>query len=175
MSEPKVHVGDKFSRLTVVSRLENSSRGNHRWVCLCECGNTAEVLGHNLTGKHATKSCGCMSRLPDGEAAFNNLYLNYVKDAKKRNVVWELASDEFKVLTQQPCHYCGKPPHQVWKGKASTGNYTYMGVDRVDNSIGYRPENCVPCCKICNYAKKAMPYAEFTNWIKSVYEHLSLS
>lgn len=34
---------------------------NHRayWECLCECGQTCTVSGHDLTNEH-TKSCGCL-------------------------------------------------------------------------------------------------------------------
>jgi 5-methylcytosine-specific restriction endonuclease McrA len=28
-----------------------------------------------------------------------------------------------------------------------------QGIDRVDNSIGYTPDNCVPCCTQCNRIK----------------------
>lgn len=33
--------------------------------------------------------------------------------------------------------------------------YTYNGVDRLDSSMGYTPDNCVPCCWECNNMKGA--------------------
>lgn len=49
--------GQKFGRLTVISRAEN--RGERAaWNCLCECGNKVVVRGTNLQ-RGTTKSCGC--------------------------------------------------------------------------------------------------------------------
>lgn len=41
----------------------------------------------------------------------------------------------------------------------------YNGIDRQDNSIGYKTENCVPCCKFCNLAKSKFTIKEFQEWI----------
>lgn len=56
------YVGEKFGRLTVVSRLDNyispSGTKSSRWKCVCECGQYVQVLGKHLaTGD--TVSCGC--------------------------------------------------------------------------------------------------------------------
>ena len=32
-------------------------------------------------------------------------------------------------------------------------------------------DNCVPCCKICNIAKRNMTLEEFDEWIKRLYNH----
>jgi hypothetical protein len=34
--------------------------------------------------------------------------------------------------------------------------------------MGYVPGNVVPCCHICNLAKKDMSYEEFISWIDDV-------
>lgn len=48
-----------YGRLTAIRRAANCSRGNARWVCQCECGNTCIVrVRHLVIGK--TKSCGCI-------------------------------------------------------------------------------------------------------------------
>lgn len=56
--------GKRFGRLVVLQREESSSLrqdGQYRpaWICRCDCGNTAVVLGHNLRGG-VTRSCGCL-------------------------------------------------------------------------------------------------------------------
>ena len=40
---------------------------------------------------------------------------------------------------------------------------TFMGVgiDRIDSSIGYVVENCVPCCTLCNRMKSNLSGREF--------------
>ena len=50
--------GQKFGRLTVISRAENSKTGQVRWLCECECGNQTVVQGADLR-RGRTKSCGC--------------------------------------------------------------------------------------------------------------------
>lgn len=55
------YVGRKFNCLTVVSRAENTKRGQTRWNCICECGNESVVVGVKLAHGH-TKSCGCLHK-----------------------------------------------------------------------------------------------------------------
>jgi hypothetical protein len=55
------------------------------------------------------------------------------------------------------------------------GNYTYNGLDRVNNSKGYTRTNVVPCCIICNNAKRTLSLSEFLEWIGQVYEHSILN
>ena len=49
--------GDRYGRLTVVSRAENISKKT-RWLCKCNCGNEVTVYSGNLIAGR-TKSCGC--------------------------------------------------------------------------------------------------------------------
>ena len=46
-----------------------------------------------------------------------------------------------------------------------------MGMDRVDNTVGYSVSNVAPCCTHCNRAKLAMSRTEFFDWIKRVYNY----
>ncbi len=70
----------------------------------------------------------------------------YRYKAKTRGLEFALSSDEFLLLTQSDCHYCGGPGY---------------GVDRVDSDRGYLLDNCVPCCSLCNRLKGAEDYDEF--------------
>lgn len=51
--------GQKFGRLSVVSRDQTAKRGEVCWFCLCECGKHSIVRGYQL-GSGGTKSCGCV-------------------------------------------------------------------------------------------------------------------
>lgn len=53
--------GQRFNRLTVISRAENSRAGVTRWNCICDCGNESVVSACSLRNNH-TKSCGCWNR-----------------------------------------------------------------------------------------------------------------
>jgi len=51
--------GQKFGKLTVVSRAENDKHRNAMWVCKCDCGNEHTTIGCSLRQGN-TKSCGCL-------------------------------------------------------------------------------------------------------------------
>ena len=53
--------GQKFGRLTVIGRAENTRTGRARWFCLCECGSETVVTGYCLSGGK-TQSCGCYQK-----------------------------------------------------------------------------------------------------------------
>jgi len=40
--------GQVFSRLTVISRAENSKSGQVRWNCICSCGEESVIDACNL-------------------------------------------------------------------------------------------------------------------------------
>jgi 5-methylcytosine-specific restriction endonuclease McrA len=62
--------------------------------------------------------------------------------AKHRGKEWTLSKQLHEYLLRQPCYYCG--------GKL---NPTGSGLDRIDNTRGYHPDNVVPCCYDCNSIK----------------------
>ncbi len=37
--------GQKFGRLTVIKRVENTKEGRAKWLCQCECGHIIKVNG----------------------------------------------------------------------------------------------------------------------------------
>ena len=52
-------IGQKFGRLTVIGDSGRRSKsGRIFWTCLCDCGNTTEVIAPNLYSGGST-SCGC--------------------------------------------------------------------------------------------------------------------
>jgi len=69
-------------------------------------------------------------------------YKEYVTNAFDRNYCMELSFEDFLLLVQKPCHYCDH-----------YNEIEVNGIDRVNNSIGYTKENCVPCCSVCNRMK----------------------
>jgi hypothetical protein len=50
--------GQKFGRLTAVSRAPKLKSRNNRWNCVCECGNTTTASCADLRSGHSN-SCGC--------------------------------------------------------------------------------------------------------------------
>jgi len=150
---------EKFGRLTAIEYV-----GEHKWLCQCECGNTSEVPSYSLrTG--LTKSCGCLisdaSKKAYGRSSRHHVYAEYRCGAKKRGFSFDIAERDFMELVVKPCFYCGNRLGNVRKSKYSNGDFEYTGIDRIDSSLGYTKDNCVPCCSFCNWAKSDEQYGWF--------------
>jgi len=171
-------IGKKFSRWTVVSRTRRRNRTY--LLCKCDCGNEREIMAYDLI-KGKTKSCGCyareitskIKRIEPGLAAKRTVYNHYRVSSRYKDNSFELSFEQFLNLTQQDCHYCGEVLSNFESGNGN-GGFKYNGIDRKDNTKGYTIENCVSCCKKCNFIKKDMSYDEFINYIKKVAIQLKL-
>lgn len=62
--------------------------------------------------------------------------------AKQRNKNFSLSFEEYVIEISKPCHYCG--------GLLNTDKNKGIGLDRLDNSLGYDIGNVVSCCGFCN-------------------------
>lgn len=167
-------LGRRFGRLEVLRR-EGTNKYGVRYFCICDCGkNHVVTSGHLRSG--GVKSCGCgrfgRPLVPEGFAAFNKLYGGYKTHAEKVGMTFEFSREKFKKLTKSNCWYCGVEPSSVMKLSRSSSRYVYNGVDRVDNERGYSVDNCVPCCKTCNYAKRKLSISAFISWILRAADHL---
>lgn len=182
MAKLKDKTGKIYGRWTVLSfghyHYEPSGTKIPYWQCQCECGTIREVNGANLT-KGKSISCGCYNReivssrespvkRPYGEASRHQLFLAYKQGAKKRNLDFQIDENFFADITSRNCYYCGSPPSNENKIAGLNGNYIFNGIDRVNNDIGYLKGNCVPACKICNYAKHSLGKDDFLLWIKQL-------
>ena len=177
--------GRVFSKITVLKFnkyvVDSKGRRKPEWLIQCECGVVRNMNQGQIKNQ---QSCGCLlseyrrNKLPEltahrnrieyGLASFNNLYSNYKNRAKKINIDFFLSKIEFKELVSKNCFYCNIPAKQVFHRKFYYGDYIYNGLDRVDNSIGYIKENVVPCCEICNKAKRDLKLDNFINWIEQI-------
>lgn len=172
----KLQIGEKYSRLTVVS-WDSIKKA---WLCDCDCGNTTFARSYSLkTGKH--KSCGCLNkeprphrRLPNNLAMKKSLYKNYKSSAQRRGYNFTLSLEEFVTLIEEDCYYCGETPKNSTNSQniKNYGNYKYNGIDRENNSLGYSINNVVPCCETCNIAKRQLSINDFKNWIEKVYKKM---
>ena len=110
-----------------------------------------------------------------GISAKNNLYNVYKHNALKRGLKFDLSKAKFYLLTKSNCFYCGSSPSRVHNHQDNgyVYHYTYNGIDRLDNNIGYSDKNCVSCCFQCNKAKWTLSLEDFCNYINLVYSHMS--
>jgi hypothetical protein len=86
-------------------------------------------------------------------------YSKYEYRAKERKKHFELLKKDFDTMIKKDCYLCGKY------------NSKGIGIDRVDNIIGYVLENCRPCCSYCNYIKKGYALCEVLSQIQKIVKH----
>lgn len=106
----------------------------------------------------------------------NQLIDRYRQDAKKRKLNWGLTPQECVILFKSNCVYCDAEPYTITKAKGPRKNnqiynYTYTGLDRVNNNHGYTASNVVPCCPCCNGAKTSLIYSDFVKWVSRLVNH----
>lgn len=109
------------------------------------------------------------------QEAKTRVWMTYKHSAKKRQIEWNLTKEQFFNLTEQICHYCDGLPSNLSKAGHGNGDYVYNGIDRKNSDCGYCPENCVPCCAKCNYAKRRTPYKDFIEWVGRVSRKLAMA
>ena len=173
--------GQRFTRLVVKGRAPSNKHGHTKWFCICDCGTPVVAYASDLK-RGGRPSCGCLKsekisalrKLAPGEAGLNQVFGQYKKSAKERNLSFHLTHVEFSNLIDKTCHYCGAGPTlKAFNEKAllrngTNGNFIYTGIDRIDSKQGYHKENCVTCCKTCNFAKNNMIYEEFVEYLDRV-------
>jgi hypothetical protein len=169
IARPPIEVGQRYGLLIVVS-VTKTARGDKAWNCKCDCGGTTTVTTGNL---YHTKSCGCLwrkHRLTGDEASFRYLFKRYRANSGRRQ--FALTEEEFRGITSRPCFYCGDLPSQTIVPTGSYVNfpepYTYNGIDRRDNEIGYVASNCVASCKTCNFMKGQLSCDQFIEQVRKI-------
>jgi len=167
-------VGKKYGKLLVLEKTGRVIRGIRKprplilYKVRCDCGKEKEVTGQDLAWSRTT-SCGC-SRRDEWDSAHRAVLYSYIDRAKRHRFLFEFTEDEFYSLIKKECHYCKRTPSNKSKDKYNGAVLYYNGLDRIDNLLGYTKVNCVPCCDICNKAKRALSYNDFKNWIKDLVE-----
>lgn len=172
-NQDKELIGKKFSHLQILDIFRKSHDRRRHCKYLCDCGKQSQVrLSDILSGKRA--SCGCLSGLPPGESSIRRVFHEYISNSKKKNIEFSLDYSIVKELLLSNCYYCGKIPSRTVNRKKLKGSAVVSGIDRLDNSSGYIKDNCVSCCKECNYRKSTTSHEDFCEWIKTVYLNLGL-
>lgn len=139
--------GNRFGRLTVIERAKNDKFKHSQWLCECDCGTKIIVsLSHLRTGY--TKSCGCLKK----------------EIAKEVHTKHGKSYDPLYIVWCGMIYRCTNPNHHSYKNyggrgvsvcdewkdnpncfidwSISHGWKPGLQLDRINNSEGYRPENC---------------------------------
>ena len=139
--------GQRFGRWTVLERAENDSRGTARWFCQCDCGKQHIVRGYDLRSG-LSRSCGCLQK---EVAAKSNR--KFFKRDMRLNRIWVAMRKRCSNPNSQYYYlYGGRGITVCQEWEANFGSFQnwaiengYMPdltIDRIDNELGYSPENC---------------------------------
>ena len=75
--------GQRFGKLVVIKRVENTKNNKVQWLCQCDCGNLYTVQGEHLRNG-SVKSCGCLHSTGEFliEKILKQYDINYIHEYK---------------------------------------------------------------------------------------------
>ena len=139
--------GERFGKLTVISKHHLDKRQEWHWECKCDCGNTTIVTGNKLRSGH-TKSCGCMLE----EHRSKGFHKTHGLSETKLYTVW--------LNMKHRCYYKRNNMYYAYGGRGisvcdewmkfevfadwafSNGYEEGLSLERIDVNGNYCPENC---------------------------------
>lgn len=149
-SHPKDLSGLSFNDLYVDHFLGRDIKNRGYWVCKCKCGNITYVRGDSIKDGRI-KSCGCkLQKHGDSESRLFNIWCGMLQRCNNPN------NDKYYRYGKRGITVCdewqfGENPFIIFKDWAYNNGYSeyyelnrkeYISIDRIDNDIGYCPENC---------------------------------
>lgn len=142
--------GERYGRLTVVSRWERLPSGHSKWLCICDCGNTKIVEDSNL--KRSEKiSCGCWRKelykesgkyIGQSRTNIYKIWASMVKRCTKANAT------NYKYYGGRGIKVCDdwlddKNGFFLFKNWAYENGYQDgLSIERIDVNGDYTPDNC---------------------------------
>lgn len=141
MGKVKDLTGQRFSRLLVLERRENTKANKARWACLCDCGTEVVAIGAELLSGH-TKSCGCLQK--------SNRIKHGLHDTRQYQIWADMKARCDNQSNKFFNYYGGRgigydaawESFEVFWGDMGSGYSDELTLDRIDNSNGYSKENC---------------------------------
>lgn len=139
--------GRRFGRLQVLKPGARSVSGRFRWLCLCDCGNTTDVVGSMLTSGN-TRSCGCLKH---EMVAQKNTSHGLSRDLARLSSIWSAMRQRCSNPNNKRFHNYGGRGIKVcarWddfsKFVSDMGERpsSEFSIDRIDNNGDYEPGNC---------------------------------
>ncbi len=143
------HTGQRFGRLTVVSRGPTlGGPGNRKvsWNCICDCGKEVRVAADSLR-RGCTSSCGCLHKELIREKA-----TKHDGSRSKLYGVWNMMRQrccnprnrDYKFYGARGISVCAEwLDFSNFRDWATTAGYgPGLTIDRIDGDKNYCPSNC---------------------------------
>jgi len=138
-------LGIKYNRLFVLCYQPNNKKKGY-WLCKCDCGNLAIVLGSNLR-QGRTRSCGCLRK----EFASKKFKTHGMSNTKEWVAYYHMLDRCYNKKSKPYKRYGGRGISVClsWRksfkfffgdmGRKPTEKHT---LERIDNDGNYMSENC---------------------------------
>lgn len=174
-------IGKTFNKIKVLSFSHVEKHRRFYNIKCLRCNNLSYMRSDRFTGTQKLSTCKkcrqdnailTSKKRASTNTVYTSLYAHCKKGALTRDLIFLISLDDFKKLIVENCFYCGSEPcvSNTSKRYNKTKNeIKHNGIDRVDNNIGYILDNCVACCKTCNFMKKDHSTFDFLNHIKKIY------
>lgn len=145
MSKFKDITGQKFGRLTALYRLHNYPKQGAWWLCVCDCGNFAEVSGCDLRRKNLSrKSCGCLLKTANKKHGLRRSRL-YTTWTNMKQRCYNSNHEAYPNYGGRGIAVCSewKDDFQAFYDWAINNGYAdTLTIDRIDVNGNYEPNNC---------------------------------
>lgn len=138
--------GQRFGLWTVVSKAGNAPGGAAIWNAICDCGNVGLPIGADLRSGKST-SCGCLQR-----AAARKTRLTHGETGTRLHRIWKGMRARCNIKTSSSYDRYGARGITIcpeWedfdafhKWALSSGYKDGLSIDRINNDLGYSPDNC---------------------------------
>ena len=140
--------GQRFGKLTVINRADNSRDNHVMWNCRCDCGKITNPIRACHLKSGNTTSCGCAHieelRLRMTDHGFTNTRIYRIWQGMLRRCDNQKRKD-FKYYGARGVWVCEewlKDFKAFYDWAMSSGYSDELTLDRIDNDKGYSPENC---------------------------------
>lgn len=138
--------GQRVGALTVLRKAGNRKSGAAIWECLCVCGKTIQTPG--VTLRRGQVSCGCVGDAETGKRSAVQSRRHGMHGTRVYKI-WGSMRD--RCADKKNRKYGGKgitvcaawAKFEKFYSWATSAGYTDdLSIDRINNSLGYSPDNC---------------------------------
>lgn len=137
--------GQRFGRLTAISKGSKNASGKFLWLCICDCGNERLIPTGNLQSGNS-RSCGCLR----DELHEERVRTHGMTRSRIHNVWTHMWQRTTNPRDRSYLNYGGRGIKVCEQWRTFEGFYADMGptyadgltIDRIDNDGNYEPGNC---------------------------------